>query len=112
MAIVGELALDRALIREMKEETGLDVGIVKLLYVCDLPEAEPSLVHITFLLHKKSGELTRPTNEFETTHIHDVLMVPIRALPEYGFSETFMNLVLDEFPQAGSYQGHKRYIGL
>jgi ADP-ribose pyrophosphatase YjhB (NUDIX family) len=42
-------ALDRAMIREMKEETGLDVNVVKLLYVCDLPEAEPSLIHITFL---------------------------------------------------------------
>jgi ADP-ribose pyrophosphatase YjhB (NUDIX family) len=105
-------ALDMALVREMKEETGFDVDLVKLLYVCDLPEAEPSLVHITFLLRKKSGELILPTNEFETTHIHDVKMVPIHTLPEYGFSEKFMNLVLNDFPEAGSYQGHKSHIGL
>ncbi|AIE80308.1 Nudix hydrolase family protein [Bacillus cereus] len=42
--------LEEAVIREMREETGLEVNIQKLLYVCDKPDASPSLLHITFLL--------------------------------------------------------------
>ncbi|SFL73822.1 ADP-ribose pyrophosphatase YjhB, NUDIX family [Paenibacillus sp. 1_12] len=105
-------ALDQALIREMKEETGLEVRVSKLLYVCDLPEADPSIIHISFLLERLSGEIVQPSNEFESTPIYEVRMVPIQALPEYGFSETFTNLVLNGFPEAGSYRGHKSQMGL
>ena len=42
--------LEEAMIREMREETGLEVNIQKLLYVCDKPDARPSLLHITFCL--------------------------------------------------------------
>ncbi len=45
------------LIREMREETGLDVRLVKQLYVCDKPEE--NLVHITFLLEVESLEAIR-----------------------------------------------------
>jgi len=33
-----------------------------------------------------SGELTMPSNEFESTHIHGIRMVPIREVENYGFS--------------------------
>lgn len=98
--------------REMKEETGLDMKIKRLLYVCDLPEAEPPVIHMTFLLDKISGKLTMPSNEFETTHIHDIRMVPIRDLETFGFSAKFVELAEEGFPDSGSYQGHKRNIGL
>ena len=32
----------------MKEETGLDTGLVKLLYICEKPDVNPPLIHITF----------------------------------------------------------------
>lgn len=98
--------------REMKEETGLDIKVNRLLYVCDLPEAEPSVIHMTFLLDKISGEMTMPSNEYESTHIHDIRMVPIRDLEAYGFSAKFVEIVENGFPDAGSYKGHKRNIGL
>jgi ADP-ribose pyrophosphatase YjhB (NUDIX family) len=98
--------------REMKEETGLEMKVKQLLYVCDLPEADPPVVHITFLLEKISGVLTLPSNEYESTHIHDVKMVPIRDLASYGFFEKFIEIVENGFPEAGSYKGHKRNIGL
>lgn len=44
--------LEEAMIREMREETELEVKIKKLLYVCDKPDATPSLLHITFLLER------------------------------------------------------------
>jgi hypothetical protein len=50
--------------------------------------------------------------EFDQNPIHDVKMVPIEELTSYHFSEKFMNLVKDNFPDAGSYSGPKSSIGL
>lgn len=107
----GEM-LEEAMIREMREETGLEVKIKKLLYVCDKPDASPSLLHITFLLEKLTGEIMLPSNEFDHNPIHDVQMVPIKDLSQYGFSETFITLISEGFASAGSYQGLKQNIGL
>ncbi|HDR8063271.1 NUDIX hydrolase [Bacillus thuringiensis] len=107
----GEM-LEEAMIREMREETGLEVKIKKLLYVCDKPDASPSLLHITFLLEKLTGEIMLPSNEFDHNPIHDVQMVPIKDLSHYGFSETFITLISEGFSNAGSYQGLKQNIGL
>lgn len=104
--------LEEAMIREMREETGLEVKIKKLLYVCDKPDASPSLLHIKFLLEKITGEITLPLNEFDHNPIHDVQMVPIKDLSHYGFSETFITLISEGFSNAGSYQGLKQNIGL
>lgn len=104
--------LEEAMIREMREETGLEVKIKKLLYVCDKPDASPSLLHITFLLERIEGEIKLPSNEFDHNPIHDVQMVPINELSYYGFSETFINLISDGFANSGSYQGLKQHIGL
>ncbi|MEV4552176.1 NUDIX hydrolase [Nonomuraea wenchangensis] len=44
----GEPIVD-ALVREMREETGLDVEAGRLLYVCDhLPGGDTHVVHLTF----------------------------------------------------------------
>lgn len=104
--------LEKAIVREMKEETGLHTEIVKLLYGCDKPEAQSALIHITFLLRKLGGRLTLPSNEFDDNPISDVRMVPIADLPNYQFSEKFMNLTLDYFPGSGNYMGLKSSIGL
>ncbi|EOP37779.1 MULTISPECIES: NUDIX hydrolase [Bacillus] len=104
--------LEEAMIREMREETGLEVKIKKLLYVCDKPDASPSLLHITFLLERIEGEITLPSNEFDLNPIHDVQMVVIKDLSYYGFSETFITLISEGFASAGSYQGLKQNIGL
>jgi ADP-ribose pyrophosphatase YjhB (NUDIX family) len=104
--------LEEAMIREMREETGLEVKIKKLLYVCDKPDVSPSLLHITFLLERIEGEITLPSNEFDHNPIHDVQMIPIKELIHYGFSETFITLISEGFSNAGSYQGLKQNIGL
>ncbi|AZJ21665.1 NUDIX hydrolase [Bacillus wiedmannii bv. thuringiensis] len=104
--------LEEAMIREMREETGLEVKIKKLLYVYDKPDASPSLLHITFLLERIEGEITLPSNEFDHNPIQDVQMVPIKDLSQYGFSETFITLISEGFASAGSYQGLKQNIGL
>ena len=104
--------LEEAVTREIEEETGLSTKVIKLLYLCDKPDASPSLLHITFLLQRTGGELRLPSNEFDRNPIHDVLMAPIGELDRYGFSRLFMELVQSNFPDSGSYKGLKSNIGL
>ena len=104
--------LSQGLIREMKEETGLDVEIERMLYLCDVAASSNSILHITFLLKRTGGEIELPTNEFDENPIHDVKFVPIPELIQYGFSEKFVQIVQDGFPNAGNYAGDKINIGL
>lgn len=104
--------LEEAMVREIEEETGLVTRVSNLLYLCDKPDAEPSLLHITFLVRRIGGELRLPSNEFDLNPIRDVAMVPIHDLVAYGFTEKFKALVQNGFPEAGSYKGLKGNIGL
>ena len=103
-------SLQVATAREMREETGLEVSVTRLLYLAEKPE--DSLLHITFELRRDGGTLKLPTNEFDKNPISDVRFVPIEKLTEYGFSETWKKLVEKAFPNAPAYVGHKRNIGL
>ncbi len=104
--------LSQGLIREMKEETGLDVEIVRMLYVCDVASSSNTILHITFLIKRVGGEIELPSNEFDENPIHDVKFVPVSELVKYGFSERFMQVINDGFPNAGNYVGDKTNIGL
>ena len=106
----GETMTD-GLIREMREETGLDVRVVRLLYVCERPEDR--LVHVTFLLEADSLDALRlPTNALEATPIHAIEMVAPEDLPAYGFSGAWAERVAGDFPDAPRYAGRKEQIGL
>jgi ADP-ribose pyrophosphatase YjhB (NUDIX family) len=102
--------LAQALVREMKEETGLDVEPGRLLYVCDHVPAE--VVHVTFEARRTGGTLGDVLAGADTTPIRGVDFVPVAKLPELGFSERFAELVTAGFPGAGSYMGPKSAIGL
>ena len=104
--------LEQALIREMKEETGLDVEPIRMLYVCDVAASGNTVLHITFLSRRVGGQITLPTNEFDENPIHDVRFVPIDELTAYGISEKFVELIKNDFPNAGNYMGDKSNIGL
>lgn len=104
--------IEEAVVREVREETGLQTVVEKLLYVCDGPDVDPPLLHITFLLRKIGGELTLPSNEFDQNPISEVKMVPVEHLPSCQFTEKFTSIVRDQFLNAGSYQGPKSSIGL
>jgi len=104
--------LSQGLIREMKEETGLDVEIVRMLYVCDVASSSNTILHITFLIKRVGGEIELPSNEFDENPIHDVKFVPVSELVQYGFSEKFMQVINDGFSNAGNYVGDKTNIGL
>lgn len=104
--------LEQGLKREIKEETGLDTEVIRLLYVCDVSSSSNTVLHITFLVKRISGEITLPTNEFDENPIHDVRFVPIENLTDYGFSAQFVKLAEQGFPQSGNYMGDKSNIGL
>lgn len=107
----GEL-LSEAVVREMREETGLETKVRKLLYLCDKPDSTPPMMHITFLLEQTGGVITMPTNEHDENPISDVRFVPVADLESCGFTKQFRDLVSDGFPNAGSYMGLKSNIGL
>ena len=99
-------------VEEFKEETGLDVAVDQLLYVCDMKHSGYTAIHVTFLLDREGGVLTLPDNAKDENPIHDVQFVPIGQLTAYGFSEKFVDLVRRGFPNKGSYMGDKENIGL
>ena len=104
--------LEQGVIREIKEETGLDTEIIKLLYICDVASTNNTLLHITFLLKYVGGEIRIPSNELESNPIFDVRFVPVAELSECGFSVDFIQLINNGFPNAGNYVGDKKNIGL
>jgi mutator protein MutT len=105
--------LEACLVREMQEETGLHVAIERLLYVCDRIMYGQHVVHITFAVKRIGGRLYAGREpEPDANPIHSVHMVPLTALPEYGFSKRFIALAMQGFPNAGTYQGSVETIGL
>lgn len=105
--------LAAALVREMREETGLDVEPGRLLYVCDhLPRNGTHVVHLTFDVTRIGGSLGEVAAGVDTRPIRGVEFVRIADLPGLGFSERFGELASAGFPGAGSYMGAKASIGL
>ncbi len=101
-----------ALVREVEEETGIVVEPQDLLYVAELPEASPPVLHVTMRMRPVGGSIRMPTNEFDENTISDVRYVALADLPKYGFSDTFTKLAIADFPNRGQYMGHKANIGL
>ena len=102
-----------ALVREMREETGLDVEPGRLLYVCDhLPGNGTHVVHLTFEARVTGGTAGDVAAGLDTRPIRDVEFVKLADLPLLGFGERFAELAMAGFPGAGSYMGPKANIGL
>jgi ADP-ribose pyrophosphatase YjhB (NUDIX family) len=104
--------LEAALVREMREETGLDAAVRGLLYVCDYFGDRGQVLHITFAVDRVGGGLGDVEEGADTAAIRGVEFVPITDLEAKGFSTRFQQLAVDGFPGAGSYMGLKSNIGL
>lgn len=105
-------SLELALKREMKEETGLDVNINRLLYICDFITEKDHVLHITFQISEAGGSLGEIATGLDTNEIRTVKFIPISDITNLGFSKKFQDLITNNFPGAGSYMGPKSNIGL
>jgi ADP-ribose pyrophosphatase YjhB (NUDIX family) len=109
---VGE-TLEACLVREVEEETGLIVGVERLLYLCERIEDDLHVVHITFEVKRLGGCLEVGAEpELGANLIRSVRMVPVGLLGEYGFGQRFCDLAEAGFPGSGSYRGSVASIGL
>jgi ADP-ribose pyrophosphatase YjhB (NUDIX family) len=105
--------LAEALVREMREETGLLVEPGRLLYVCDhLPDNGTHVVHLTFEASVADGTAGQIAAGLDTRPIRGVEFVKFADLPSLGFGDRFAELAIAGFPGAGSYMGPKASIGL
>jgi len=101
----GEALVD-ALVREMREETGVDVEVGRLLYVCDhLPGGDTHVVHLTFEATRTGGALGEVLAGADTGAIRGGQFVDLTELTAHGFTDTFRDLALAGFPGAGSGSG-------
>jgi ADP-ribose pyrophosphatase YjhB (NUDIX family) len=105
-------SIEQCLTREIKEETGLDISVRELLYICDRINEDNHVVHMTFLIDRVSGETLLPNWKHKDLHasrssktIREICMIPVDELTAYGFSQKFHQLVVADFPERGSYQG-------
>lgn len=102
--------IEEALVREVREETGLEIRVGDLLYVCDVVKAH--VVHLSFECRRVGGTLGAVKAGADTRPIRAVEFVKLADLPSRGFSERFVELARAGWPDAGSYMGLKSNIGL
>jgi len=102
--------LAEALVREMREETGIDVEVGRLLYVCDHIRGDVHVLHITFEARRVGGTVV--AGAADSRPIRGVEFVRLADLVSLGFGERFVGLAKAGFPGAGSYMGAKSNIGL
>jgi ADP-ribose pyrophosphatase YjhB (NUDIX family) len=105
-------SLGDALVREMCEETGIEVAVGRLLYVCDYLPGGSHIVHVTFEARRIGGTVGDVTEGADSRPIRGMEFVKLADLPSLGFTEKFGQLALAGFPGAGSYMGAKSNIGL
>ena len=104
--------IEQCLIREMKEETGLEVRVKELLYLTDRFQRDNNIVHMSFLVERTGDSPTAfdwqhddPKPSSSTKRVREIKMIPVNELTDYGFSSKFQELVEADFPGRGSYQG-------
>jgi ADP-ribose pyrophosphatase YjhB (NUDIX family) len=105
-------SLGTALVREMREETGIEVAVGRLLYVCDYLPGDIHVVHITFEAKRTGGSVGDVTEGVDSRPIRSAEYVKLTDLPSLGFSDKFGQLAMAGFPSVGSYMGAKSNIGL
>lgn len=103
--------LERALEREVREETGLEVEVGDLLYVTDrFKGLGRQVVDMAFAVRRTGGHMRPAPRDNDGEEIAEVRMVPVDDLENYGFDARFVELVRAGFPDHG-YRGdfHKLY---
>lgn len=105
-------SLELWLVREMKEETWLNVKVGKLIYISDLIKEKVHVLHIMFFVEKIWWKLWDKVSGVDTREIRSVEMVDINKLETLGFTSKFQKIVLEGFPDCWSYVWAKENIWL
>ena len=105
--------IEQCLVREVKEETGIDIKVKDMLYVTDrFRHMNNHVVHISFLVERMGKKpKTMEWKHKDEKMVREVKMIPLDEITKYGFSQKFYQLVKNNFPDRGTYQGdfHKFY---
>ena len=101
-------SLGDALVREVHEETGLDIRIIRPLLLSDTiaPDASRHVVNITFLAEVVSGQLTGENDDPRVVGARVASIEELRSIdlrPPIG-------AVLTEMASEG-FRGYTRYLG-
>lgn len=105
--------LKDALVRELNEETGLDIKVGRLLYVCDhIIKDQEHVLHMTFEVSREGGEFGVTIDGLDVNPIYGMEFISINEITKKGFSKKFQDIVMSGFVGAGSYMGPKSSIGL
>lgn len=99
--------VEAGLVRELREETGLDVRVDELLYVTDrFKTLGHQVVDLCFRVSRTGGCFAdRLADDGDGETLSEVRMVPLDELGAYGLGEKFVGLVRAGFPNKGSYAG-------
>lgn len=105
--------VEAGLVRELREETGLDVRVEELLYVTDrFKTLGHQVVDLCFRVSRTGGCFAdRLADDGSGETLSEVRMVPLDELGSCGLGEKFVELVRAGFPHKGSYAGefHELY---
>jgi mutator protein MutT len=100
---------EQALIREVREETGLDIAVGRLLYVCDVVGAQ--VIHLTFECCRVGGTPGAVAQGKDTRPIRGVQFVKLADLPGLGFSERFVESARAGWPAPGVIWARRPTLG-
>jgi ADP-ribose pyrophosphatase YjhB (NUDIX family) len=108
-----EETIEQCLVREFKEETGLDIKAGELLYITDrFFQDHLHIVHMTFLVTRTGAKpdgyawiYDDPQPIKTAGKTREVKMVPLDEITQLGFTSVFLEMIKDNFPGRGSYRG-------
>jgi ADP-ribose pyrophosphatase YjhB (NUDIX family) len=86
-------SLERALKREVREETGLSIRASEYLQICDRPKRGAIIILFRVLVQRQTGRMHFPAEEIADLGFFDRL--PANATPSAKFfGETFLNHIV------------------
>ncbi len=100
-------SLAQALVREVQEETGLDIVVEKLVLVNDSipPDRHRHVVNIYFTARITGGELKLGADD----NLAELCFMPLRELPRLEFYPDIRNELVDAIRKG--FPEHARYLG-
>lgn len=104
--------IEEGIIREMLEETGAEVQVEKMVCIADTDFENPAALHILLKVSMTGGDIGVQVNGHDTNPITAVEFVPISSLPEYGFSEAFMQACKCGLTNLPTYVGKDGFFDL